>query len=1255
MAQRTRLEYADLRVTLHSAHTEGNTTTVQVFEGLDADNSVEVSFDRAFFWEPRTGETESFMARLDRGTIHESELYEIGELLADIALPTGAPRGNGMSVRDRFTAEEARAKAVKGGLRIQLVVRSPELAQLPWEYMAVKQSTGGWRERDFLALRRRISIVRVGDPVHQELHAPGDRLEVVAALASPGGDYSDLDLTKDRAALQQTEGAFAGDDRTAVRIRWVDPPTVGRLKDEFEESFDIFYFGGHGVHRENQTDVVMLTSEGGPDPYSATKLGQLLADRNVRLVVLGACDTGRTAGGSLWGGAADELMQAGIPYVVAYQAAIKDVAAGLAAATLWDYAIAGYSVDQAIAEARSEMLHRLRDSPAEWGKVVLHEAAGVGGRLFAVDTSLPGSELIDVLTEQLEEWLRENGAADRTRLYRSAVSEPTHDVISLEDALDQLWDPDLNDRRASPYRPFKHFSFEHREGFVRTTLSEDAARQLADADAMLVSGPAGSGKTSLVLAGVAPRFVESGHALIRIAEYQDLTGQLTSDLSDVGLVDVPPKASVSDIVSALAQQPSAKPPIVVLDQLEQMVDPAIATEAELADQIVELAKAASRGVLKLLLVTRERAESLARGLLLGIDDLDWKPLDVPYLSVPEAVDAIVLPPARLEKAVNYADGIPERIANELNLAGSGVQPALLAIVCDQLWKSAVKAGEGALWRIGGPDEGGVGRLLARALDDFLRDNLGRLSDTARQILGSPDLYNAPLWAELQMEDDEAQAAKRLVQLGVLARRDRPATEYRYSSPAVRELVIKSQPWQVRSRLDAQATLDSVISDWQRDLMPSRGHVAYLAASADQLAPTIPQRALLVRASLRHRLDPAPWVPTVSENGEDGGLLDQVAAADEKGRTITWSSEAGRALGVPKGERIEPPEGIGPYTWWALQAGSKESALAAGLIASMHDFGHKLDDAALADRSAEKRRRRRRQRRLWGFLDDQGRLSGARRNQFGVADRVGVFVAKTRARMARDRRNLGIYARRVGLLAGLALGLLQALNWLLVGWPSPSRFTDAVGQFFEFFVVGGLLGSAIGLGLRLPNTLNRDSPLARWLSGTGVFLAMSVFLELRDGREFWRRPVTVLAMGVSGALIVGAVVYALQRIEGPADSPPPAATVGTWPIAASASLVALVHLAIRLPDKAAWNGRLLFANSRDTYFVIFNQLHSSDTLLDAPSYILMSLANTFLAGLAVAAAALVGALRAKHDVAELRRTEERAPTEPPAESSPHLSR
>ncbi len=85
------------------------------------------------------------------------------------------------------------------------------------------------------------------------------------------------------------------------------------------------------------------------------QLGAILLDRNLRLVVLNACEGARHGETDAFGGVAQTLLQQSIPAVVAMQLAIPDRAAVTFAERFYAALAEGEPVDAAISEARLAM------------------------------------------------------------------------------------------------------------------------------------------------------------------------------------------------------------------------------------------------------------------------------------------------------------------------------------------------------------------------------------------------------------------------------------------------------------------------------------------------------------------------------------------------------------------------------------------------------------------------------------------------------------------------------------------------------------------------------------------------------------------------------------------------------------------------------------------------------------------------------------------------------------------------------------
>jgi hypothetical protein len=260
------------------------------------------------------------------------------------------------------------------GLRLRLHIDEPELAQLPWEYMMVPQTAGEPQETDFLVLRREISIVRTDTVESAARDLPEQTPRIVGVFSAPM-DQHKLDVGKDKDALNTAINALnkaAG--RDCFQTRWVEKPaTRTKMEEALQDGADLFQFSGHALFELHQEGKLILElSEEESDPYPAGKLAQLLRDAGVRLAMLSACETGRRNGQMVWSGVAPALTREKIPAVVANQFDILDTNAILLSAKIYPRLIAGFSIDEALFEARKAIFQNGELKDRDWGAVVLY-------------------------------------------------------------------------------------------------------------------------------------------------------------------------------------------------------------------------------------------------------------------------------------------------------------------------------------------------------------------------------------------------------------------------------------------------------------------------------------------------------------------------------------------------------------------------------------------------------------------------------------------------------------------------------------------------------------------------------------------------------------------------------------------------------------------------------------------------------------------------------------------------------------------
>lgn len=318
----------------------------------------------------------------------EEAQMDVGEALASLILPEYARR--------LFAGSLARIGDGEG-LRLRLRL-ADELSHLPWEYLYIPEGRGERTSGGFLALDPRISVAR-----HEALAVPGDwfrgpssrRVLVAMATPEPHDRYNKLSsLPVEQRELKGALGGVAG-------IEPVYAPeyggggeaggtiaglTVKGLLAALMERTDVFHFSGHGEfdQKTGGGSIVLADENNRAATLPADRLAEVLRGRGVRLVVLGACETGRRDGRNVWGSVATALLKAGIPAVVAMQFTVNDSLAAAFSGAFYRALIAGLMVDEAVSAGRLAMRIAMpAASPhiRDWGVPVLYLRAP-GGTVF---------------------------------------------------------------------------------------------------------------------------------------------------------------------------------------------------------------------------------------------------------------------------------------------------------------------------------------------------------------------------------------------------------------------------------------------------------------------------------------------------------------------------------------------------------------------------------------------------------------------------------------------------------------------------------------------------------------------------------------------------------------------------------------------------------------------------------------------------------------------------------------------------------
>ncbi len=251
--------------------------------------------------------------------------------------------------------------------RLRIVLRLDKglaaLAALPWEFLYsshLKRYLSPSAETPFV---RYLEVATGG-----RMQPAPPPLVVLGVLSNPAGVES-LDVEREWARVQDAVSTL-GKER--IRLERV-PATWTALQSRLRQGgAHVLHFIGHGVFDDetNQGSLLFEDDSGQPTLVSADRFKVLLHDQaDLRLVFLNACEGAKGGRSDFFAGVAQQLVQQGVPAVVAMQFPVTDTAALTLSREFYKALADGYPVDAAVGEAR-KAIFGLGDS-LEWGTPVL--------------------------------------------------------------------------------------------------------------------------------------------------------------------------------------------------------------------------------------------------------------------------------------------------------------------------------------------------------------------------------------------------------------------------------------------------------------------------------------------------------------------------------------------------------------------------------------------------------------------------------------------------------------------------------------------------------------------------------------------------------------------------------------------------------------------------------------------------------------------------------------------------------------------
>jgi hypothetical protein len=146
--------------------------------------------------------------------------------------------------------------------------------------------------------------------------------------------------------------------RGLVELHRLETPTLGALQRTLrQQEYHVFHFIGHGSFDADSDQGLLIVrgNEGQNRTVSGQEMAMMLCDeKSLRLAILNACEGGRTSVQTPFAGVAQNLVQQGIPAVLAMQFEISDAATITLSSEFYAALADRYPVDAALRPRRAK-------------------------------------------------------------------------------------------------------------------------------------------------------------------------------------------------------------------------------------------------------------------------------------------------------------------------------------------------------------------------------------------------------------------------------------------------------------------------------------------------------------------------------------------------------------------------------------------------------------------------------------------------------------------------------------------------------------------------------------------------------------------------------------------------------------------------------------------------------------------------------------------------------------------------------------
>jgi len=228
----------------------------------------------------------------------------------------------------------------------------PRVLRLPWELIA---DEGGHIFTNRISVRRRMSKTIASLPKPMALP-----VRVVVVVARPD-DVGFIDPRADTIPLLDALDQLGA----AAEVEFLYPPTLAALSERLDAVADgllppvhVVHFDGHGVYDTSLGLGYLLfeNDKHGSDRVDANRLGTLLNNSGVPLMVLTACQSAKQEERNPYASVAARLIRSGVGSVLAMNYSVLVAAARKFVGAFYAALVHGRSVGQAVDKARKALL-----------------------------------------------------------------------------------------------------------------------------------------------------------------------------------------------------------------------------------------------------------------------------------------------------------------------------------------------------------------------------------------------------------------------------------------------------------------------------------------------------------------------------------------------------------------------------------------------------------------------------------------------------------------------------------------------------------------------------------------------------------------------------------------------------------------------------------------------------------------------------------------------------------------------------------